>query len=199
MRVQKFLCIPLQSQLHHGAGLGLLHGGDAVFALAGRNPAHALIGGSICAAASDRDFLGHDERRIKPDAELTDELRILALIPAQPFEELPRSRACDGAEQIDDLVAAHADAIVGHGEKSLFRVHCHADRELGEPLMSSGRANASNRRRSLASDAFEMSSRRKISLLLYKEWTIKRSNCFTSAWNAKVVAPELSTAIARPN
>ena len=50
----------------------------------------------------------------------------------------------------------------------------------------SGLVSASKRRRSRASEALEISSRRKISLLEYSEWiTISRS-CLVSAWNSKV-------------
>ena len=46
---------------------------------------------------------------------------------------------------------------------------------------SSGRARLSNRSRSLASDALEISSRRKISRSLYSECTMRCSSCLTSA------------------
>ena len=49
-----------------------------------------------------------------------------------------------------------------------------------------GAASASKRSLSPASDAFEISSRRKISLLLYREWIISESSCLTSAWNPSV-------------
>ena len=42
-------------------------------------------------------------------------------------------------------------------------------------------ASASKRSLSQASEALEISSRRKISLLLYKECTIRFSSCLTSA------------------
>ncbi len=45
---------------------------------------------------------------------------------------------------------------------------------------------ASNRSLSPASEAFETSSRRKISLLPYKEWIIRCRSCETSAWNPRV-------------
>src|SRR6185503_1404429 len=45
---------------------------------------------------------------------------------------------------------------------------------------------ASKRSLSPASDAFDTSSRRKISLLPYKECTIRWSSCLTSAWKPRV-------------
>ncbi len=47
---------------------------------------------------------------------------------------------------------------------------------------SAGLAIASKRSLSVASEAFEISSRRKISLLLYRLWIIRCSSCLTSAW-----------------
>ena len=55
-------------------------------------------------------------------------------------------------------------------------------------------ASASKRSLSAASEALEISSRRKISLLLYKEWIIRCSSCFTSAWK-----PSVSLAVMVPN
>ena len=46
--------------------------------------------------------------------------------------------------------------------------------------------SSSSRSRSIASDAFEISSRRKISLLLYSELIIKSRSCTTSAWKPNV-------------
>src|ERR1700722_20063573 len=51
---------------------------------------------------------------------------------------------------------------------------------------SSGLAIASKRNFSQASEAFEISSRRKISLCEYSEWITKRSTCLVSAWNSLI-------------
>ena len=56
------------------------------------------------------------------------------------------------------------------------------------PASSSGCASASKRSLSSASEALEMSSRRKISLWLYSEWIISLSSCLTSAWKPIVCA-----------
>src|SRR5690242_7222237 len=47
-------------------------------------------------------------------------------------------------------------------------------------------ASASKRSLSAASEAFEISSRRKISLFEYKEWIIRLRSCRTSAWKPSV-------------
>src|SRR5437660_4816235 len=46
--------------------------------------------------------------------------------------------------------------------------------------------SASKRSLSAASEAFEISSLRKISLLPYKEWIMRLSSCLTSAWKPRV-------------
>ena len=173
--------VGLELQLHRRAALGPFHGLDAVFAAPVGNPRHALARGSVCAAAPHRDFVGHDERRIEPDAELTDQLRVLALIAGQPLEELARAGARDRAQVLDDLLAAHADAVVRDAEQAPLRIHGDANAELGVGDMSSGRARLSKRSLSLASEAFEISSRRKISRSLYSECTMRCSSCLTSA------------------
>src|SRR5882762_5319363 len=45
---------------------------------------------------------------------------------------------------------------------------------------------ASKRSLSAASEAFDISSLRKISLLPYKEWIMRSSSCLTSAWKPRV-------------
>ena len=52
----------------------------------------------------------------------------------------------------------------------------------GSSASSELSAMAAKRSRSLASEAFEMSSRRKISRWLYKEWIMSFSSSRTSAW-----------------
>ena len=49
---------------------------------------------------------------------------------------------------------------------------------------SSGRVIASKRSLSSASEALEMSSRRKMSLCEYSEWIMRSSSCRTSVWNS---------------
>ena len=52
--------------------------------------------------------------------------------------------------------------------------------------LSSGWSIASKRSLSQASDALEISSRRKISRLLYSEWIISCNSCLTSVWKPRV-------------
>src|SRR6185295_13359769 len=61
-------------------------------------------------------------------------------------------------------------------------------RILGSGSSSNSAASviASTRSLSAASEALDTSSRRKISLLPYKEWTIRSRSWLTSAWNPRV-------------
>jgi hypothetical protein len=54
--------------------------------------------------------------------------------------------------------------------------------------LSSRRLKCSLQHYKLTSDALEISSRRKISLLLYREWIIISINLDTSAWNSNFSA-----------
>ena len=70
-------------------------------------------------------------------------------------------------------------------------------RILSSPSLSNRAASviASKRSLSHASEALEISSRRKISLLLYKEWIIRSSSCLTSAWKPSVSLVEVASLI----
>src|SRR5579864_7237032 len=59
-------------------------------------------------------------------------------------------------------------------------------RRSESPSKSVGFPSASNRSLSQASEAFETSSRRKISRFEYSEWIIKPSSSLTSAWKPSV-------------
>ena len=142
---------------------------DAVVALAGALPADTVLGGRAGLAGDQRDVIGHDERRIEADAELADEVGVLCLVAGQLLEKLAGARLGDGPDVGDDIVARHADAVVGDGDRSGLRVDGDANPEIGVVPRSAQSVMASKRRRSQASEAFDTSSRRKISLLPYKE------------------------------
>ena len=121
-RVLELGSVGLELELHGRPSLGSLHRFDAVFALARGDPTHALRRGRVSAAREDRHLVRDDERGVKADAELSDQLRVLALIAAQPLEELARARARDGAEVFDHLVSAHPDPVVADGQEALVRI-----------------------------------------------------------------------------
>ena len=67
-----------------------------------------------------------------------------------------------------------------------FGVRLDPDRQLARRPQQRGSASARNRSLSLASEALEISSRRKISRWLYSEWIMSCSSSRTSALNPSV-------------
>ena len=149
-----------------------------------RTPCSGELAG---AAGEHRHLVGDDERRIEADAELADQMRVLLLVAGELAEELARAGLGDRAEVRDDLVAAHADAVVGDGDRARLAVEIDADRRVRcRPRAAPALCSASKRSLSQASDALEISSRRKMSLLEYSEWIIRCRSCLTSAWKPRV-------------
>src|SRR3569832_1945731 len=85
---QEFVFAFAQVQRDVGAARGLVDGLDREIAGAGGLPAHAFIGSQTGAARFDSDAVGDNEARVKTDAELADQRRILLLVSGQLGEEL---------------------------------------------------------------------------------------------------------------
>ena len=83
------------------------------------------------AARFDHDLVGHHEGRIEADAELADQrLRLLARVfRRQLVEEGLGAGAGDGAEARGQVLARHADAVVGDGERLLVGIERDGDDE----------------------------------------------------------------------
>ena len=122
-----------------GVGLGVVHqmqhdagaaraarrrasaGRDRERALAVGRPAPGLVAAG--AARDHVDAVGDHEGRIEADAELADE-RLAprrSLRRLEPLQKGLGAGARDGAERLDHLVAAHADAVVLDGEAAACR------------------------------------------------------------------------------
>ena len=116
-----------QAQHHLGAPLRfrLLH---AVFILAPGDPAYARFG--ICRPGQHFNFLGDDEGAVEANPELADQGGVLFLIAAQLAQELRRAGLGYGAEIVDHVLAAHADAVVGYGEGLGLLVKGHPNGEV---------------------------------------------------------------------
>jgi hypothetical protein len=93
--------------------------------------AHARLGRRARLARAHLDPVGDDERGIEPHAELADEGGGLLLITREGAEELRRARARDGPQVRDRLLAAHADAVIGHRDGARGGVGIDADAEFG--------------------------------------------------------------------
>ena len=83
------------------------------------------------AAGDHLDALGHHERRIEADAKPADQCGFLIrLRRLDPIEKRLGARARNGAERLDHLVAAHADAIVLNRELPLVGIERDRDARL---------------------------------------------------------------------
>ena len=70
--------------------------------------------------ALDGDLVADHERRVKTNAELTDDLNVLALFGG--IFEVERAAFCNGAEVAFKLLCVHSAAVIGNCEGSVFLV-----------------------------------------------------------------------------
>ena len=125
--LQILLIALAQIERDEGAAPGLLALLDGEVAAPVRNP---QPGGFLAGLAGQHlDLLGHHEGGIEADAELADQVRVLLGIAAQLAQEGRCAGARDGPQIGDQLVAVHADAIVGNGQRARLRVGGERDRE----------------------------------------------------------------------
>jgi len=114
-----------------GAAAGLLQGLDGVAALPGRLPADPVLGPQAGSAGYHGDLVRDDESGVEADTELADELAVLGLVAAQVLQEFAGAGAGDGTDQLGDLLAVHADAVVGDGDRAGLLVHLHLNPQIG--------------------------------------------------------------------
>ena len=98
--------------------IGLGHG---IASLAVRRPDKGM--GAAGMARDDIDLVGHHEGGIEANAKLADQLRTFAgLGSLDALHEGARAGTGNGAERLDHIVAAHADAIVLDDQPVAFGV-----------------------------------------------------------------------------
>ena len=102
-----------------GCGLDV----KASFAVGG--PAVGLLFSGF--AGDDFDLVGDHEGAVKADAELADEIGILAGVAGELGEKILGAGASDGAEMGDQIFFIHADAGVGEGDGFGFFVESEID------------------------------------------------------------------------
>jgi hypothetical protein len=146
------------------------------------------------APGGERDLVGDHERRVEPDAELSDQLwEASASFAALSFSSSRRCRtwrSCrSGRRPPDGTSRCRCRAPSASGRPRPAGSRC-AGRRC-PPLEAGSPASDSSRSLSRASDALEISSRRKMSLFEYSECTTRCSSWRVSAWNSKVsLAPD---------
>ena len=93
---------------------------------AGGGPGPGL--GRAGAAAGHLDAVGHHEGGVEADAELADQAQpVLGVL--QPLQEGLGAGARQGAEIVDQLLAVHAYAVVGDGQRLGLGIRLDADRQ----------------------------------------------------------------------
>ena len=121
-----------------GAAGRPVHGFQPVLAGPVGFPADALGGRQAGPAGRQRHPVGHHERGVEAHAELADERRVLTLVAGEGLEEVPGAGLGDGADVLDDLGAAHADAVVGDGDRARGRVEGDLDLQRALVLVKLG-------------------------------------------------------------
>ena len=130
-RLQKLQFVVPEVQRHPCTALPPLDVLDRKFALAIGFPADGLfLPGS---ASFDGDLVGHNERRVKADAELTNQLRVMLLVTRHLFEELCGSGTRDGAEVIDKFLSRHANTVVDHRQLPILLIDFDANGQCVVP------------------------------------------------------------------
>ena len=98
--------IVAQVQGHAGAALGALNAFDLKIARTATHPTHAVGRWQTGTARFDRDFVCHDEARVKTHAKLADQLRIRLLVARQLGDKVFGTAFGDGAQVVDGFLLA---------------------------------------------------------------------------------------------
>ncbi|MDT4841903.1 hypothetical protein FQZ97_757800 [compost metagenome] len=102
------------------------------------DPAHALGRRQAGAMAFHGDLVGHDEARVEAHAELADELGVLLLVATEVAHEVFGATLGNGAQVVNRLLRAHADAVVGDGDGACLGVESHAHVQVGRVFEQGG-------------------------------------------------------------
>ena len=118
------LLVGVGLQVHDdvGAGLLLLAGGDGVAVGPVGLPHPGLV--AAPGLGDDGDGVGHHKGGVEAHAELADDVDVLGglVVGGQVGLELAGAAVGDGAQVGLQILPAHADAVVRHGEGALFLV-----------------------------------------------------------------------------
>ena len=87
--------------------------------------------------------------------------------PVRFSKECSGAGTGNGADIVDDFLSAHTDAVITDSNRSPGGIEFHPDFQFGIVFIQR-RISDCFKSQLVASDAFETSSRRKISLLLYQ-------------------------------
>ena len=119
-----------QAESHLGAAGGKGHAFHRVLAVAGGFPAHPALHRHAGPTRVNGDLVRDDEAGVEAHSELPDELQILGTVPGERLKEVPGAGLGDGPQVLDDLLVAHADAVVPHGDGPCLVVVLDMDPEI---------------------------------------------------------------------
>ena len=114
--------VVLQHQNDLGADVLLVSLGQGVALDAGGLPLPGRV--SALCAGDDGDLFGHHERGIEADAELTDDVDVIALVLGL---EVKGAGPGNRAEVLLQLLLRHADAVIGDGQRAAVLVGLDVD------------------------------------------------------------------------
>ena len=128
-------CVFAQVQDDAGAACRAGNGFDFKIAGAAAGPAHALGLLHARTAGFDGDLVGHDEAGVKAHAKLADEVGVRFLVAAELGDKVLGAALGNGAQVVNGFLGAHADAVVGDGERFGVFVQGDFDLQLGIGLV----------------------------------------------------------------
>jgi hypothetical protein len=117
-----------------GVAAGNLINVEAGLAVAG--PLICLLFAGL--ARDDLNLVGDHEDGVEADAELADEVGVLAGVAGELCEEVLGAGAGDGAEVRDEVFLVHADAGVGDGEGLVGFVEFEVDARRVDAIADEG-------------------------------------------------------------
>ena len=127
--VREFLVLVVQIQDDARAFLGSVAVLDLVGHAVLARPAHGLRA-FLAALRVDDNLLGHHERAVEAQTEVTDDAALVALLRLILLQKFLRAGKRDLTDVFLDFVRGHADAVVRHGQRAriLVAYHVHAVR-----------------------------------------------------------------------
>jgi hypothetical protein len=120
-----------QVQDDAGAARRAVNGFDLKVACTAADPAHTLGLFHAGAAGFDGNLVGHDKAGVKTHAKLADQLRVGLLVATEFAHKILGATLGNGAQVVNGLLRAHANAVVGDGEGLGILVKSDFDLQFG--------------------------------------------------------------------
>src|SRR5690606_18978791 len=136
--IGEFFLVLLEVQDDACATFSFFDGGNVELTLAFRGPVHAFAGWHTGTAAVYIHLVGDDEGRIEAHAKLANQLGVFLGVTGEVFHEVGSAGLGDGAQVGNDILTAHADAVVFEGDGRGVPVEASTDFQLGAAFQQLG-------------------------------------------------------------